>query len=328
MRVLRYITFCFLLVALTGWAGSAENPANKRLILKDGSYQVVTKYQVVGDRVRYISTERGGDWEELPYNLVDWPATDKWAKDHVPGVDPASPASNEAAAIDKEEQQERIEQDQRMPQIGPGLRLPDDEGVWGLDTYHGLAELVELTQNSGNVSENTTHNVLRAAINPFAGTKQLIQLEGAKSKVQFHVSAPDMYVSLSSGEPELADDSAHMVDTHGAGSEKCKNCFSSPGSQYAIVRVQPKKAIRVIGAMNVSMLGKVSNSEDIVETTAVVMPGKHWMKLTPKQPLTIGEYALMEILGPKEINLSVWDFGINPQAPEAKNARTPVQGSW
>jgi hypothetical protein len=325
MRVLRYLTFAFLLVAL---AAFAENAANKRLILKDGSYQIVTKYQVVGDRVRYISTERGGDWEELPNSLVDWPATEKWAKEHVPGVMPTSPAAGEAAAIDKEEQQERAEQDARMPQIGPGLRLPDDDSVWGLDTFHGLAELIELAQNSGNVSENTTHNVLRSALNPLAGTKQLIQLEGAKSKVQFHVAEPEIYVSLSTGEPEVVDDSAHMVETHGAGSEKCKNCFSSPTSRYAIVRVQAKKAIRVIGAVNVSMLGNVSNSEDMVETTAVVMPGKHWMKLTPKQPLAIGEYALMEILGPKEVNLSVWDFGVNPQAPEAKNARTPIQGSW
>ena len=325
MRVIRYIAIALLLVGITAFA---ENAGNKRLILKDGSYQLVTKYQVIGDRVRYISAERGGDWEELPNNLVDWPATEKWAKEHVPGVDPTSPASEEAAAIDKEEQDQRADMDAHMPQIGPGLRLPDDDGVWGLDTFHGEPELVELAQNSGNVSENTAHNVLRAAINPFGGTKQLIQLEGPKSKVQLHVAEPEIYVSLSSGEPEVADESAHMVNTHGAGSEKCKTCFSSASSHYAIVRVQAKKAIRVIGALNVSMLGKVSNSEDIVETTATIMPGKHWMKLTPKQPLTIGEYALIEILGPQEINLSVWDFGVNPRAPEVKNARTPVQGSW
>src|ERR1700677_2165672 len=148
---------------------------NQPLVLKDGSYQVVTKYQKVGDRVRYFSAERG-QWEELPESLVDWAATEQWAKDHAPGARPpaVSPAIPEAAEIDKEEQHARA----RTPDVSPGLRLPDQDGVWALDTFHDQPELVALPQNSASVDRQTGHNVLRSALNPIGGIQQKVQIPG------------------------------------------------------------------------------------------------------------------------------------------------------
>src|SRR5271156_2984279 len=209
-----------LAVCPGGWAqAQAQVQApNQRLVLKDGTYQVVTKYQKVGDRVRYFSAERG-QWEELPENLVDWAATQKWAQDHAPGAKPApepeptqpvSPANPEAAAIDKEEQHARA----RTPDVSPGLRLPDQDGVWALDTFRDQPELVALAQNSASVDRQTGHNVLRATLNPLGGIQQNVQIPGAESKVKLHINDPAIYVSITGVDENEADASAVTVDTH------------------------------------------------------------------------------------------------------------------
>ena len=117
----------------------------RRLILKDGSYQLVTNYEVKGDRVRYKSAERD-EWEELPSALVDWPATEKYEKDR------ATSAIPEAARIDKEVDADREAELARLPQVAPGLRLPDYSGVFLLDNFHGQPQLVELQQSEGDIN--------------------------------------------------------------------------------------------------------------------------------------------------------------------------------
>ena len=63
-----------------------------RLILKDGTYQVVLTYKVDGGIVRYRSAERAGEVEEIPLALVDLPATKKWEKEHAADAAQASRA--------------------------------------------------------------------------------------------------------------------------------------------------------------------------------------------------------------------------------------------
>jgi hypothetical protein len=318
------LVLVLLLSSLAVCPGGLAQAPNQRLVLKDGTYQVVTKYQKVGDRVRYYSAERG-QWEELPANLVDWAATEAWAKDHKPGAEPVSPAVPEAAAIDKEEQHARA----RTPDVSPGLRLPDQDGVWALDTFHDQPELVGLAQNSASVDRQTGHNVLRATLNPIGGIKQSVQIPGAESKVKLHVNDPAFYVSILGADDNEADSSAVTVDTRGAGSVKDKNSVNSANSQYAIVRVRSnfKKDYRVVSDVKIGVAGKVTQTEDVIPTTVQTLPGNRWMRLTPAQPLTIGDYALMEVLGPGEVNLSVWDFRIDPQGPDNKNAIMPLQRS-
>lgn len=302
---------------------TSARPKFQRLILKDGSYQLVTKYQRVGDRVRYTSAERGEVMEEVPASLVDFAATEKWAKDQV-HTTPRDSNLAEAAAVDAEAAAERAELAARQPEVQPNLKLPDNDGVWGLDVYRGGPELVEVLQNAGELNSNRAHNLLKATINPLGGSKQTVLLEGARAKVNFHVNDPVLYIALNSADDKIreGDPGAFKVETQGGESKTQKK--ASPASHYVIVRVEQKKTTRLVAAMKVSMLGQVSQQEDIVDAATTVMPGGHWMKVTPKRPLDMGQYALVEIISPKEVNLDVWDFGIDPQAGDNTGALTPV----
>jgi hypothetical protein len=297
---------------------------NHRLILKDGSYQIVRKYEIVGDRVRYISVERGGDWEELPASLVDWDATKKWDRDHADLSDNASPAMREAADLDKEETAERDEQKARMPEVATGLELPDEDSVFVLDTYQGTPELVELPPNDLAIDAKTHHGL--STLNPFAAAHAAIELPGAHAKVHLHVNEPVIYFSLNAADnAEQVVSHALTVNTHGAAEAvNGKHGAHSPQSGFVIVQVDQRQAVRVIGSIRISRTGEITQSENVIPTKVEVMPGKHWLKVTPAKPLLIGEYALMELLSPSDLGQTVWDFDVNPRLSDNPGSITPI----
>jgi len=302
---------------------------NHRLILKDGSYQVVRKYEIQGDRVRYISVERGGDWEELPYELIDWVATRKWEQQaEQTAAEAQSPAMQEAAEIDKEEAAERLAQKDRMPEVARGLNLPNQDGVFVLDEYQGTAQLVELVPSTGDLQMARQHGI--RSVLPLQGQLARVELEGAAAKVHLHVNEPTLFLSLDSpDDAKVANDqvTAHAmtVDTRGASQvAHPKRGATSPTSGFAIVRVDERKSVRIVGTVHVSPTGNITQEESVIPMTAEVMPGKHWLKLKPTAPLLIGEYALIEILSPKDMNATVWDFQVNPRAGLNETAIGPI----
>ncbi|HEY0785832.1 MAG TPA: hypothetical protein VGD62_08155 [Acidobacteriaceae bacterium] len=337
MRRLFLLAFLLVLCPTLLLPGTASaQAAGQRLILKDGTYQVVTRYEVKGDRVRYQSAERGNEWEELPSSMVDWPATRAWKREHATaGSEPAQGASSpsqaegDAATIDREAAAERAAEAARQPQVAKGLRLPDESGVWLLDTFHDQPELVRLAQSNGNLNRATGHTVLRAAI-PSGGARELIRIPGPRAEAQLHVSQPTLFVSVDPPD-NPAPDTALLVDTHGesqANKDVDKRERSDPRSHYVIVRVRVAKNLRTVGAMKLSLLARPSqlplSTDDLVSTRTELLPGGHWLKLTPVAPLSFGEYALVELLSPSELNLDTWDFGIDPRAPENKHAFAPL----
>jgi hypothetical protein len=301
--------FRILMVLLVGIAffpptptpASAQQLA-KRLILKDGSYQAATKWEVKGDRVRYLSAERN-EWEEVPNFLVDWAATEQYERDRAAGK-----AAPEAVALDKELEAERQADEARSPHVAPGLRLPDDGGVVLLDTF----QLVELQQNSGELNKDIKGNILRATINPIASAKQTIELPGLHSKIQAHATVPAIYINV-----EQQD----QLDKALQAAQKSKP-ESLPWDRFRIVQLQAKQGKRIVGDLKIAIYGKVSQQQKFVPTTAVQITGG-WVKVTSSAELAPGEYALVELLGKDGVNLYVWDFGINPAAGANPTAWKP-----
>jgi hypothetical protein len=279
----------------------AQNPnATKRLILKDGSYQGATKWEVKGDRVRYYSSERS-EWEEIPNSLIDWAATDKWNKEREKGD-----VSAETKEISNELEAEKKAQEAQSPTVAPGVRLPANGGVFLLDRFQGRQEIAELVQNGGQVNKQMGRNILRAAINPIASSKQSIEIENSHARVQSHDLRPNIFIDVDAD----SNPSTGPLVTAAAG-------------RFRLVRLQVKNNVRVVGNLKIAMTGKVSQQQTFVDATSEPYSGE-WIKVQPVADLQPGEYAVVEMLGDKQINLYVWDFGVNPQAPENPTAWKPV----
>jgi hypothetical protein len=310
-RLLAWVSAVLAVLLISHLSAAAQDTA-QRLILKDGSYQLVNKYEVKGDRVRYFSAERE-EWEELPYSLVDWPATEKFEKER------AAAASPEAVQLDKEAKREAEEAP--LPEVAPGLRLPEDSGVFLLDSYQGQPQIVEMQQTTGDVNRDTKRNIFRGAINPIAGLKQSIELQGAHAGLQSHVAVPSIYISTDTASDESDSSPRVTAESSPQQPEKPQPALV-PLDRFRIVRAEVLKGKRIIGDLKRSVTGKVSQEQHFVKTTIDRVSGG-WLKVTPTEPLPDGEYALVEMVGKEGMNLMVWDFGVNPKAPANPNPWKP-----
>jgi hypothetical protein len=302
-----------------GAASARPAPHRTRLYLKDGSYQIVMSYAVVGKNVRYVSAERGGATELVPVELVDFDATRKWEANH-PVIDPnAPPEARPAPAIDPELLKEEAERALLAPEVAPDLHLAPEDAILALDNWRSLPELVPLTQTAGELNRQTGHSILGVKVNPQSSPHQIVFIKGEKAAVQFHVDQPAFYLKLDDDLPPGG--AALTVDTHGATSQRPRTQQST--TDYVILRVDVRQDARVLASFNITQLGTGKRQEDVFETDTEVLPGGHWIKVVPHEPLLVGEYALVEILDEKTLNTGVWDFGIHPTAPENRDVLRP-----
>ncbi|MGE0405341.1 MAG: hypothetical protein AB7O65_03505 [Candidatus Korobacteraceae bacterium] len=280
----------------------SEQPAEeetqpRRLILKNGSYQPTVRWEERGDRIRYLSAERN-QWEEIPKDLIDWEATNQYhlKRNPTPEMRRAREAeiAAEAAAIEAEERRIAAELDETNPEIAPGLRLPDGQGVYLLDVFRQKPQLAELIQNGGKINADRGRNILRAAVNPLAKTKQKIELEGSRARIHAHIPDPVIFLNI---EQESSDEPEDLAQ------------------RFHIARMKTEKRTRVVGVIEFAFYNKQAAQKTDVIPSKITRVNAEWIQVKPVEPLPIGEYAVVEMIG-KDVNLYVWDFGVDPRSPE------------
>lgn len=154
-----------------------------KLYLKDGSYQLTREYRVDGDRVRYLSAERG-EWEEIPLNLVDIAKTQAEVKSRE---EAAREEKTALAAEDKAEHEARREIE-RVPKE-PGAYLVDGESLKPMKP----AEI--------KIVDNKRRTLLKVMSPiPIITGKQWVELDGPHSSNVTANARPEFYVRLAAEE--------------------------------------------------------------------------------------------------------------------------------
>jgi hypothetical protein len=246
--------------------------ASQKLFLKDGTYQLVSSYEVHGDRVRYYSVERSA-WEEIPLSLVDIEATNRAQQEE-------KASQKKVLEEGREIEQQRFEKPiENGFEIAPGVHLPQEEGAYAYDG----ARVIRLIQSSAEVVTDKKRVALVLAMPaPLLKRRSIVVLPGAKAAVRLQQAEPTFYVQSSD---EL-------------------------GAKLELISLKVVKQSRIVEKVEAGRAGIEKPSELRVavqlERTQLA-PGLYRLKLL--HPLDPGEYALGDLVQQK-LNLQLWDFGV------------------
>ena len=190
-------------------------------------------------------------------------------------------------------------------EIAPGIPLPPKGIVWILDKAEEKQELVRVSLNKASFNRHVGENVARTQF--FLKAVATLELPEAAAKLRLSSRTPVIYVHKSVEEEEEVQSAATgVVKGH-----------------YVLLRTRVVGGRRVIYGFSESPLfGKFNRQkEDEVEVISEEIAAGQWLKLTPKQPLPDGEYAVNKLPDDKKIGETfVYDFGIGalPAQPPQK----------
>src|ERR1700722_6106947 len=278
-------------------AAGGRSTRGKKLVLKDGTFQLVRDYERNGDRVRYFSLERGS-WEEIPAAMVDWDATAKAEKSAAAADDAL------AAKIHKQEEAQKIETTLDVDsslQVGGGAFLPPGEGMFAVEGK----SVIPIPQ-VGSAVRTDRKNQLKRMISPIPiiPAKTNIELDGKRATLRINSSNPEFYLR------ELTTE-----DEQESGLERTSRQRTT-GPEVELLRATIKGNRRGIESVR-SLAGQEVARENKTISIQEWEVAKRVYRFTLSEPLPPGEYALAELL-PGGLNLFVWDFGVDERGEVKK----------
>lgn len=282
-------------------AAPAGVPRGKKLVLKDGSFQLVRNYEKNGERVRYFSVERG-TWEEIPASLVDWDATksaeaadEKTSSALLAKVHIQEAAAKAATPVDVD----------ASLTVAPGVFLPDGEGMFAFEAQSKTVKRIEQVGSGVSADKKTVLKQVLSPI-PIIPSKHNVEIPGTKATVRLTAQTPEFYLREPTFDPER-DSSVLRTGRQG-----------ESGPDVALVRVKVKGNKRLLESIR-SMFGQdISQDRDEISIQRwEVAPDIY--RFTLSAPLPPGEYALAEILQ-DGLNFYVWDFGVDAVGTGSKPA--------
>ena len=291
---------------LTAAAASQEGGAEarltrgKKLVLKDGNFQLVRSYEQKGDRVRYYSMERG-DWEEIPAAMVDWDATKK-AETEASKADAAL-----VSKIHTQEEATKIETTLDVDaslQVAPGVFLPPGEGMFAIEG-RSVTPIPQVSSEVKTDKKTALKRILSPI--PIIPSKQNVELPGPKAKLRFTTRVPEFYLREAPTDPDRA---STLERTSRPGTS---------GPDVELLRATVKGNKRLLESVR-SLFGEKVGQERNTISIQEWEVARTVYRFTLSEPLPVGEYALAEML-PDGMNLYVWDFGVDgaPAAGPSKH---------
>lgn len=262
----------------------------KKLVLKDGTFQLVREYQKNGDRVRYFSTERGA-WEEIPASMVDWDATKK-AESTDKQVNDALLKQvhiQELAA----HAETPIDVDASLT-VAPGVFLPDGEGMFALEGK-SMKRMDQVGTQVKTDKANKVKQVLTPI--PIIPSKKNVEIPGTRAKVRLTTDHPEFYLREPAPDPNRRS------------SIERSSRVGDIAPEVILVRATVKGDKRLLESIR-SYFGQPYDTQrkEILVQRWDVAPDVY--RFTLGESLPPGEYAFAELLA-DGMNLFVWDFAID-----------------